>query len=110
MFRSSLKCKRSPLDLPRLLGLYNIAGNGGTLPAANAVSTSERVRSSNCRNPNFSSNPEMIEFGDSTVFFKQDDSFDEPIVLVNVKIYCNDNNFPQNKKSKLLPLTFAKHA
>ena len=28
------------------------------------------------KNPNFSSNPEMIEFGDSTVFFKQDDSFD----------------------------------
>ena len=51
------------------------------------------------KNPNFSSNPEMIEFGDSTVFFKQDDSFDQPIVLVNVKIYCNDNNFPQNKKA-----------
>lgn len=50
----------------------------------------------NRKNPNIASNPEKIEHGESTVFFKQDDSYDQPIVLVFVKIYCNDNNFPQN--------------
>ena len=47
--------------------------------------------------------PKMIKGGnpnESEVWFKQDDSFDQPYVWAKVSLLCNDVNFPENRALK----------
>ena len=48
--------------------------------------------------------PKLImgsENDESQVWFKQDDSFNQPLVMCNLKIYSTDNDHPFNRESKI---------
>jgi secreted Zn-dependent insulinase-like peptidase len=57
------------------------------------------------QNPEKASKPELLELDPQhkqhQLFFKQDDSFDQPFIIIHGKIFLYDSDFPICIKSKL---------